>query len=66
MSVSNSVLYDRTPKALRAKSYRLSQQPTGGNSTYSAGQKIEIQIPTGRFGEYLDPSKTTLSYKICV
>ena len=64
MSVSNSVLYERTPRALRCKSYRLSQQPTGGNATFTSGQKIEIQIPSGRAGEYLDPSKTSLRYII--
>lgn len=64
MSVSSSVLYNRKPKALKVSSQRLSLQPIGGSSAFTAGNTIEFMIPTMRPGEYLDPAQTTIKYKI--
>lgn len=64
MSVSSSVLYERKPKALKVSSQRLSLQPIGGSTAFSAGNTIEFMIPTMRVGEYLDPAQTTIKYRV--
>jgi hypothetical protein len=64
MSVSSQVIFDRKAKSLPVKKTRVSLQPSGGNSTFSALEQIEFNIPASRMGQFLNSQNTVLRYKI--
>ena len=64
MSVSSQCIFDRKAKSLPVKKTRVSLQPSGGNSSFSAQEQIEINIPSSRMGQFLNSQNTVLRYKI--
>ena len=58
IAVSNDVLYNLKPSAVRSSSYRCSI-PTSNATTFVGGSTAILMVPCGRSNSYLD---TTMSY----
>lgn len=59
----NSLNYsDTKPSAMSAISKRIEYQSM--NTEYTPGNVVRIKIPTGIYGEYLDPQQSYLRFKI--